>query len=157
MKGYTKIPNDMLNVSQLSIPARYLYCVLTRHCGKSEWCFPGQITLGKELGISSRHVRNLVKELENIGLLTKQRTGYNKSNTYRLAKTLNSSKKPSSSMDKKPNTPQISSVFPLHEGTLIPPNSTYLIEKDNNTALREGLEKLKKDMIAKGVYPSPSG
>lgn len=147
----------MLNVSQLSITARYLYCVLSRHCGKSEWCFPGQSTLGKELGISPRYIRDFIKELETNGLLSKQRTGFNRPNTYRLAKTLNSGKSHSSSMDKQPSTPQISSVFPLHEGTLVPPNSTYLIEKDNNTVLREGLEKLKKDLALKGLKVGSSG
>ena len=39
IKGYTKIPNDILAESQLTIQARYLLCVLIRHCGKDDWCF----------------------------------------------------------------------------------------------------------------------
>lgn len=153
MKGYTKIPNDMLCESQLSIQSRFLYCVLLRYCGNNEWCFPSQKTLAKDLGCSDRYVRELIKELETQGLIFKKRKGYNRANNYKVAKSLTSDRKPSSSPDKQIESPQLGSKFPLQQGTITPPNSTYLIGKDNNTFNHKGFEKMRQELIKKGILP----
>lgn len=159
MKGYTKIPNNMLIESQLTIPARYLYCVLLRYCGKDEWCYPSQKTLAKDLGCSDRHVRDLIKELEMQGLVYKKRKGYNRANNYKVAKSLTSDRKSSSipvrnndsALVEQSSSAQLGSVFPIHEGTTVPPNSTYLIGKDNNTFNHVGFEKMRQELIKKGI------
>jgi len=153
MKGYTKIPNNMLIESQLSIPARYLYCVLVRYTGKNEWCYPSQKTLAKDLGCSDRHIRDLIKELENQGLVLKKRKGYNRANNYKVAKSLTSDGKSGSSSDKVVTSPQLGSTFPLHQGTTTPPNSTYLIGKDNNTFNQKAFDKFRQDLIEKNLIP----
>lgn len=147
----------MLIESQLSIPARYLYCVLLRYCGKNEWCYPSQKTLGIDLGCSARHVRDLIKELEKQGLIFKKRKGYNRANNYKVAKSLTSDRKSgslsignsNSSLVKQSSSPQLGSTFPIHEGTIVPPNSTYLLGKDNNTFNHKAFEKFRQGLIEK--------
>lgn len=138
MKNYTKIPNEMLNQSQLSIPARYLYCVLVKHCGQNETCYPGQERLGKTLGITPRHIRHLLNELLLNGLILKKRTGYNKPNTYTVTKDLITYRKGASY--------HVGNKFPFQRGTTTPANSTYRKGKAN-----KGMEKLADYLIEKRI------
>jgi len=161
MKGYTKIPNNMLIESQLTVSARYLYCVLLRYCGKDEWCYPSQKTLAKDLGCSDRHIRDLIKELETQCLVYKKRKGYNRANNYKVAKSLTSDRKFSSTpvrnnnsaLVEQSNSVQLGSTFPIHEGITVPPNSTYLKGKDNNTFNHKAFEKFRQDLIKKKLIP----
>ena len=142
MKNYTKIPNEILSASQLSIQARYLYCVLLMHCGKDEWCFPGQTTLAKKLGCSERYVRELLVELYEAGVVYKKRRGFNRSNTYRVAKSLE--------VDRNSNSPHLGTASPFYEGCPVPPKSTYLKGKGKRSV--KGLENLRETMIRKGMF-----
>lgn len=158
MKDFTIIPNDMLRNSQLSVHARYLFCVMLRYCGKSDYCFPSQQTLANDLGYSDRHVRDLIKELERAGLVVKTRKGYNRANTYTVAKIIQSDRKSVSSLNdgnasktRKSDSVQLGTMIPIHQGSTLPPNSIYLKGKDNNSVSHKGLEKLRKDLIAKGI------
>ena len=160
MKDYTIIPNAILRESQLSLPARYLHCVLLRYCGKDDFCFPSQKKLGQDLGCSDRHIRKLIKELEAEGLVVKTRKGYNRANNYKVAKDLTSNRNQDSSLNdgndtksRKPSSVQLGTTIPLHQGTPVPPNSIYLKGKDNNTFSSKGLEKLRKAMVEKGIMP----
>lgn len=141
MKGYTKIPNDLLFPSQLSVSARYLYCVLLRHCGKDDSCFPSQITLGKIMNISARHIRNLLDELIEAKILTKKRKGWNRSNTYTLTKSF--------IVNRKGSSYQLGSAYPLHEGKEMPDNKTYLKGKGKRSL--QALEKMREELIKKKI------
>lgn len=138
MKNYTIIPNEILDESDLDIPARYLYCVLLRHCGKDDHCYPGQETLGRELGYTDRQIRNLLNNLLKTGLITKKRTGYNKSNTYHVARTL--------ARERKGGSYQLGSSIPLHTGNQIPPNNTYRKGKGN-----KGFQKFREQAKRLGI------
>ena len=145
MKGFTHIKNIMLDESQLSIPARYLYCVLVRYCGKNDTCYPSQKTLARVLGVSDRHIRELLDELKRNELLASHRSGFNKPNTYTVAKDLR--------VDRNQSSAHVGSMFPLHRGTEVPANSTYRKGKANKgmQSMREALEK--RGIIRKtGVY-----
>src|SRR3989344_8599830 len=96
MKSYTKIPNEILGPSQIGIVTRYLYCVLLKYCGRDEWCFPSQNRLAKDLNCSERHIRNLLEELEENNFLFKSRRGFNRSNTYKLSRSLILDRQPTS-------------------------------------------------------------
>lgn len=134
----------MLDESQLSIPSRYLYCVLLRYCGKNDSCYPSQLTLGKKLGMTDRHIRELLAELENNGLITRHRSGFNKANTYYVAKDLRS--------DRNQSSVHVGNMFPLHQGTEIPANSTYIKGKGNKGMERLGEAMEKLGLKKNGVY-----
>lgn len=141
MENYTKIPNKMLNKSQLSVQARYLYCVLLKYCGKDEYCYPSQKTLGKVLGYSQRHIRTLLNELIENKLVSKRRSGWNRANTYKVSKSLVA--------NKKSGSVHLGSKFPIHQGTKVPPKSTYLKGKGKRS--KKGLKKVKDILKKKGL------
>lgn len=136
-KNFTIIPNEILGSSQLSTQARYLYCVLLRYCGKDSKCFPSQNTLALVTGFTVRHIRNIIKELIDSGLIDKQRRGWNRSNTYEVAKELR--------VERNGVSYHIGSLFPLHQDNKVPPKNTYLKAKGKKSV--KGLEDLRKRVI----------
>lgn len=141
-KNYTIVPNEMLDSSQLSIQARYLYCVLLRHCGQDDSCFPSQKTLGKETNLTARQVRNILGQLIKEGVVVKKRTGWNRANTYTLTQSFE--------VERKGISYHLGSKFPLHQGNVFPPKSTYLKGKGKNS--KKGLRNLRETMIKKGLF-----
>ncbi|HNP89616.1 MAG: hypothetical protein BWY24_00166 [Microgenomates group bacterium ADurb.Bin219] len=163
MKDYTLIKNPILRASQLTINARYLLCVLLRYCGKKEYCYPSLKTLGADLGLSPRQVSVYIDELIDNGLVTKTRTGFDRSNTYKVAKSfiveneevVAAYKKSASNMDEKSDSAHIRSAFPLHSGSELPPNNTYLIVKDNNSykVNPKTWAKFRTNLEERGIIP----
>lgn len=157
MRNFTIIPNQIFEQSQLSVPARYLYCVLLKYCGKDEWCFPGQITLGEILDYSPKHIRTLLKELIEIRLISKKRRGWNRSNNYHVVKLLDTDRIPSSYPDRKPtsvmiqtsSSPQSGSVVPIHNEPAVPPKSTYLKAKGKSSV--KGREMVRRKLEELGL------
>lgn len=141
MKNFTIISNPILQESQLSISARYLYCVLRKYCGQDEDCFPSQATLALQLGVVTRTIRKLLKELISADLVVKHRSGFNKSNTYTVAKELRA--------DRNHNSYHIGPLFPLHEGNHMPDKSTYIKAKGKRSLI--GMKKLNDILIKKGL------
>lgn len=142
MKGYTKIPNQLLDESDLTIQERYLFCVLLRHCGNKDTCFPSQKRLGRMLGYSDRYIRKLISNIiSKTDILVKARHGWNRANTYTLSKDLN--------LKRNSSSYHIGSQFPIHKGTPVPPNSTYLTGKGNT--YRKGMEQMREIMERKGI------
>jgi len=152
MKNYTKIPNEIFAESQLSIRARFLYCTLLKYCGKNDSCFPGQATLAKVMGFSDRYVRRIIDELIRAKLVVVKRSGFNKSNTYKVSKDLyrNNGSGPSGT-ERNYRSSHIGSAVPLHAGADIPTKSTYIKEKDKNykNSLK-AMEKCKQELLRKG-------
>ena len=144
MKNFTPIYNEIFEESQLSVPAKYLYCVLLKHCGQKDWCYPSQKTLGKCLGKSEKPIRRYLKELESAGIIFKKRIGFNRPNTYKVSKDLLIEE------DKSKMTHHIVSKFPLNIGQELPPNNTYIKVKDK-TISKRGLENIKEELIRKGL------
>lgn len=114
--GYTYIPNEIFKQCQLSISARFLLCILLQYCRKKDTCFPSQSMLARNMGVSSRQVRNLIKELVSNDLPYVKRQGFNRSNTYYVAKSFQIYEKNSSY--------HLGSKFPLHLHQELPTNST---------------------------------
>lgn len=153
MKNYTKIPNELMSQSQLSIQARYLLCVLLKYCGKDEWCFPSQARLAEDMGYKSpRYIRSILGELQRAGLVYKKRRGFNRSNTYRVAKIFTIERSPASYPQGQSASYHLSSDIPLHQGSVIPPKNTYLKGKGKRSFV--GLEKYRKALEEKGIIPS---
>lgn len=131
----------MLGPSQLTIEARYLYCLLLKYCGKDERCFPSQSTLAKDTGFTPRHIRNLLNQLINTGIIVKKRSGWNRANTYTVSKSLK--------IDRNGTSYHLGSMFPLQQGTVVPPKSTYLKGKGKRS--NKGLEHLRETVEGMGL------
>jgi len=149
MRNFTIIPNQIFEQSQLSVPARYLYCVLLKYCGKNEWCFPSQKTLGGVFGYSDKHIRTLLNELIEVKLISKKRRGWNRSNTYRVVKLLFTDRIPTSALIQTPSTPQSGNTVPIHPEPEVPPKSTYLKGKDKNSV--KGRERVRQKLVELGL------
>lgn len=151
IKNFTIIPNQILGPSQLSASARFLYCVLLKYCGRDDSCFPGQTTLGGVLGFSDRHIRTLLAELIKNKLVSKKRSGWNRSNTYIVTKILETSRKYISTPSQNSNSSHLGSMVPIHNAPVVPPNNTYLKGKDKRSI--KGLEKLRKSLEELKIIP----
>ena len=82
-KNFTKLDNNILRDPNISIQEKILYASLVSYCWDSGYCYPGQMRLASELGVSDRSIRNWLKGLEDYGLIKKvNRTGT--SNIYYL-------------------------------------------------------------------------
>lgn len=138
MKNFTAIPNEIFEESQLSVPARYLLCVLLKYCGQNEWCYPSQKTLGTKLGYSARYIRTLLTELILSGLIVKKRTGFNETNTYRVAKDF--------MVERKQSSFHLGSRNPFNQGAVLPPKNTYIKAK-----VKKNMEIMRDKLTKKGI------
>lgn len=68
-KNLTSIPTRILRTSQLSISARYLYCILVSCCKTKNHCYLAQRAMCKILGMSERRIRTLLNELKRANLI----------------------------------------------------------------------------------------
>lgn len=91
MKDYTLTPNEYLSDMALTVKAKYLLCVLIRHCGARTYCWPTQKSLSKSMSCSTRTVRKYLTELEQHGYITKTRKGFNLPNIYSVKNRLKDS------------------------------------------------------------------
>lgn len=157
-KNFTMVPNALLSESQLSVPARFLLCVLFKYSYQKDYCWPSQETLGKDLGYSARHIRNLLKELEREELIDPKRLGFNRTNTYKLDKNLQSTRVASSNESngkscQKQTSAHLGTVIPIHQGNPLPTKNTYGSRKENNGSSK-GLESLRQAMVDIGLKPN---
>jgi DNA-binding MarR family transcriptional regulator len=92
-KGFTQVPNALLRHKSISPGAKLVYTMLLSYAWQNDFCFPGQETLAKDMGVTSRSVRTYLKELEAKKFLTIQQQGQGRVNIYHLdlkARSLNS-------------------------------------------------------------------
>ena len=92
-KGLTQVPNALLRHKTISPGAKLVYTMLLSYAWQNDFCFPGQETLAKDMGVTSRSVRTYLKELEAKKFLTIQQQGQGRVNIYHLdlkARSLNS-------------------------------------------------------------------
>jgi hypothetical protein len=90
-RGFTQVPNAILRHRDISPGAKLAYTMLLSCAWHNDFCFPGQETLAKDMGVTDRSVRTYLKELETKGFLTIKQQGQGKPNIYHLdlaAKTL---------------------------------------------------------------------
>ena len=130
-KGFTIVPNELLLPNQLSVQERYLYLILMKYAGKSDYCYPSHKALANDMGYSTRYITKLLALLREKGLLTWNRRGFNRPNTYQIAKSF--------VQERNGSTYQLGTTFPLNRGNGVPDNSTYIIGKAN-----KGIEILRR-------------
>jgi len=79
---FAKLQLWLLRLPRLSFGAKCLYARLELYAGKNGVCNPSHPTLAGELAVSDRHIRELLNELRDRGLLTWRRT--QNANRYRV-------------------------------------------------------------------------
>jgi DNA-binding MarR family transcriptional regulator len=83
-KGFTQVPNFLLKSNKLSPGDKLAFAMLLSYAWQNDYCFPGQVRLAKDMGLSDRSVRTHLKSLEAKGLLTIRRRGQGQTNIYEL-------------------------------------------------------------------------
>jgi hypothetical protein len=82
--GFTQVPNFILTNAHVSVGAKLAYAMLLKYARQDDACFPGQVTLARDMGAGERSVRDYLKELEAADLLTIKQRGLGKTNLYVL-------------------------------------------------------------------------
>jgi hypothetical protein len=83
-KGFTQVPNHILDNSKLSPGAKLTYAMLLKYAWQNDYCFPGQVRLAKDMGVTDRSVRTYLQELEKADFAAIKQRGLGKVNLYEL-------------------------------------------------------------------------
>lgn len=83
-KGFTQIPNALLQRTDLSPGAKLTYMALLSYAWQGDRCYPGQAALAKAIGMSKRSIDRFIKELEETRLVSHRQRGLNQTNIYTL-------------------------------------------------------------------------
>ncbi len=91
-KGFTMVPNHVLESKKVSPGAKLVYAMLLKYAWQKDSCFPGQERLAKDMGVTDRSVRTYIQELTKCDFLSVKRRGQGKPNLYILKLTVKGSK-----------------------------------------------------------------
>lgn len=83
-EGFTQLPNFILRNPDISIGAKTVYSLFISYAWHNDFCFPGQETLAKAIGMSVGSVNAFIKELQTIGLIEVERRGQGRTNFYTI-------------------------------------------------------------------------
>lgn len=89
-KGFTQVPNHVLESRKLSPGAKLTYAMLLKYAWQNDYCFPGQERLAGDMGAGERSVVRYIQELEGKGFIKIKRRGLGKPNIYELNLTASS-------------------------------------------------------------------
>jgi hypothetical protein len=84
LHGFTQVPNFILKNPDISIGAKTTYALFLSYAWHNQFCFPGQETLAKAIGMSIGSVNAFIKELQACGLIEITRRGQGKTNLYTI-------------------------------------------------------------------------
>ena len=90
-KGFTQVPNHLLESNKISPGAKLVYAMLLKYAWQNDCCFPGQERLASDMGVTDRSVRSYIQELTKHDFLTVKRRGQGKPNLYILKLTVKGS------------------------------------------------------------------
>ncbi len=107
--GFVMLPNRVLFMEGLSAQAVRLWAALAHYARESEECWPGQDRLARQLGISTRSLRTILRELEDADLVRTVQRGLNRPNLYRLI-VPDSDRKKTSDPDRKKTSDEVDAV-----------------------------------------------
>lgn len=74
------IENVLIDREDLTIYEKMIYIVLARHSNEESFCFPSYKTISAKCGCSERQAKNVIKSLEEKGLIKKKNRMKNNSN-----------------------------------------------------------------------------
>ncbi len=80
--GFAALPYVVLRDTRLSVGARLAYSVLLSYAWQKEACFAGQQKMADDMGVSERHLRRYLRELEERAYIRIRRQGLNRPNLY---------------------------------------------------------------------------
>jgi hypothetical protein len=83
-KGFTQVPNLVLESKKISPGAKLTYAMLLKYAWQNDFCFPGQERLAEDMGVGKRSVVTYIRELEDQKFIGVKRQGQGKSNIYTL-------------------------------------------------------------------------
>ncbi len=85
-KGFTQVPNMVLESKKISPGAKLTYAMLLKYAWQNDYCFPGQERLAEDMGVGKRSVVTYIRELEDQKFIGVKGQGGGKSNidTLRL-------------------------------------------------------------------------
>jgi len=83
-KGFTQVPNFILENGDLSVGAKMTYAMLLRYAWEKDRCFPGQKTLAEKSGMGERSINRYIQELHDKNFIKIKRQGLGKPNIYSL-------------------------------------------------------------------------
>ena len=83
-KGFTMVPNHVLVSEKISPGAKLAYAMLLKYAWQNDYCFPGQETLAKDMGVTERSVRTYLQELEAEKFIGIKQRGLGRPNLYEL-------------------------------------------------------------------------
>lgn len=83
-RGFTQVPNHVLDNDRLSPGAKLTYAMLLKYAWQNDFCFPGQNRLSKDMGVSLRSTNTYIHELEQKDFITITRRGQGRPNLYEL-------------------------------------------------------------------------
>ena len=84
LSGFTQVPNAVLKSKEISGGAKLVYALLLSYAWHNDFCFPGQDTLAKDIGIARGTVNRHVQELAEKGFIRITRKGQGRANLYEL-------------------------------------------------------------------------
>jgi AraC-like DNA-binding protein len=94
--GFAAFPYLVMKDKALSLGARMTYAFLLMYAWQEGSCFPGQVKLAGEMGVSERQLRRYLYELSENAYVRIERTDKRFNNTYTIL-----DKKPSKLKAKK--------------------------------------------------------
>ena len=83
-RGYTRVPNFLLETRSLSPGAKMAYAILLKYGYEKDFCFPGQDRMAEDMGVTRQSVNTYVKELQKAKYIDVKRKGQGRPNTYFL-------------------------------------------------------------------------
>lgn len=82
--GFAAFPYLVMEDKRLSIGARLTYAFLLKYAWQEGSCFPGQKKMADQMGVSDRHLRRFLIELQTSGYIKITRKDKRFNNTYIL-------------------------------------------------------------------------
>ena len=92
-KGFTQVPNHILESKELSPGAKLTYAMLLKYAWQNDFCFPGQDRLADDMGTSRQTANTHIQELSKKNFIIIKRQGQGKPNIYTLKLTVDNSGK----------------------------------------------------------------
>jgi Helix-turn-helix domain len=82
--GFASFPYLVMEDKRLTIGARFTYAFLLKYAWQAGSCFAGQEKMAHEMGVSERHLRRFLTELQEVGYIKVERKDKRYNNTYVL-------------------------------------------------------------------------
>ena len=86
--GFTQIPNLLLR-SSLTCNAKVVYAQLLSYAWNNNYCYPGQVRMAADIGISQPTINRALQELLKSGWLKIDKRGQGRTNIYTLSYVVN--------------------------------------------------------------------